>query len=37
MAKLITAEEARILNETRESLHKVYNIINQMIREAAMD
>ena len=37
MAKLITAEEARILNETRESLHKVYNIINQMIREAALD
>lgn len=37
MVKLITAEEARILNETRESLNKIYNIINQMIREAALD
>lgn len=37
MTNLITAEEARILNETRESLNKIYNIINQMIREAALD
>lgn len=37
MTKLIRAEEARILNETRESLNKIYNIINQMIREAALD
>lgn len=37
MTKLITAEDAKILNELRESLNKIYNVINESIREAALN
>ena len=37
MDKLITAEEAKALNEAKESLHKIYKTINRLIKEAALD
>lgn len=36
MDKLITAEEAKALNETKESLKKVYKTLNRLIKEAAL-
>lgn len=37
MVKLITAEEAKILNEMRENLNKIYRTLNKTIREDALD
>lgn len=37
MDKLITAEEAKALNEAKESLRKAYKTINRLIKEAALD
>ena len=37
MDKLITAEEAKILNEVRDSLNKIYKTLNRIIKEAALN
>lgn len=37
MDKLITAEEAKILNEVRDSLNKIYKTLNRLIKEAALN
>lgn len=37
MDKLITAEEAKILNEVSDSLNKIYKTLNRLIKEAALN
>lgn len=37
MDKLITAEEAKALNEAKESLKKIYKTLNRLIKEAALN
>ena len=37
MDKLITAEEAKTLNEAKESLKKIYKTLNRLIKEAVLD
>lgn len=37
MTKLITAEEARKMDELKESLNKIYNTLNKSIRKSALN